>query len=80
MTINKYAVKTQNINLHYFFPAYKVSSTFLNVFLKCLLIFSSQLSCDKHSVKGCVYYFLTNVYCSPNDNPSKTMKNVFYFI
>ena len=30
--------------------------------------------------KACVRYFLLNFYFSPNDNPSKTMKNVFYFI
>ena len=31
-------------------------------------------------VKACVRYFLSNFYFSPNDSPSKTMKNVFYFI
>ena len=30
--------------------------------------------------KVCVYYFLTNFYFSPNDSPSKTMEDVFYFI
>ena len=30
--------------------------------------------------KACVCYFLSNFYFSPNDRPSKTMKNVFYFI
>ena len=30
--------------------------------------------------KACVGYFLSNFYFSPNDNPSRTMKNVFYFI
>ena len=28
----------------------------------------------------CVHYFLSNVYFSPSDSPSKTMKNIFYFI
>ena len=32
------------------------------------------------SIKACVRYFLRNVYSSPNDSPSKTMKDVFYFI
>ena len=32
------------------------------------------------SIKACVPYFLSNVYFSPNDSTSKTMKNVFYFI
>ena len=27
-----------------------------------------------------VGYFSTNFYFSPNDSPSKTMKDVFYFI
>ena len=30
--------------------------------------------------KAYVRYFLSNFYFSPNDSPSKTMKNVFYFI
>ena len=30
--------------------------------------------------KASVRYFLSNFYFSPNDNPSKTMKNVSYFI
>ena len=32
------------------------------------------------SFKACVHYFLSNFYFSPNDSPSKTMKNAFYFI
>ena len=31
-------------------------------------------------VKACVRYFLLNFYFSPNDSPSKTLKDVFYFI
>ena len=31
-------------------------------------------------LKACVRYFLTNFYFLPNDSPSKTIKNVFYFI
>ena len=30
--------------------------------------------------KACVRYLLPNFCFSPNDSPSKTMKNVFYFI
>ena len=30
--------------------------------------------------KACVCYFLSNFYFSPNDSPSKTIKNAFYFI
>ena len=29
-------------------------------------------------IKACVRYFLSNLYFSLNDSPSKTMKNVFY--
>ena len=29
--------------------------------------------------KACIHYFLTNFYFSPNDSPSKTMKDVFLF-
>ena len=31
-------------------------------------------------LKAYVRYFFSNFYFSPNDSPSKTMKNVFYFI
>ena len=31
-------------------------------------------------LKACVHHFLSNFYFSPNGSPSKTMKNVFYFI
>ena len=34
----------------------------------------------KSVVKACVRYFLTIFYFSPKDSPSKTMKDVFYFI
>ena len=33
-----------------------------------------------YNVKACVRYFLRNFYFPPNDSPSKTMKDVFYFI
>ena len=33
----------------------------------------------KLSFKACVRYFLSNFHFSPNDNPSKTMENVFLF-
>ena len=31
-------------------------------------------------LKACVRYFLSNFYFSPNDSPSKTIKDVFYCI
>ena len=31
-------------------------------------------------LKACVRYFLPSFYFQRNDSPSKTMKNVFYFI
>ena len=39
-----------------------------------------SLPLEKKSFKDCVRYFLSNFYFSPNDSPSKNMKNVFYFI
>ena len=40
-----------------------------------------RLSCtDLLKIKACVHYFLRNFYSSPNDRPSKTMKDCFYFI
>ena len=30
--------------------------------------------------KACICYFFENFYFSPNDSPSKTMKDIFYFI
>ena len=30
--------------------------------------------------KVCVHYFLSKFHFSPNDSPSETMKNVFYFM
>ena len=38
------------------------------------------LNISKTILKACVHYFLSNFYFSPNDSPSKTMKNIFYFI
>ena len=32
------------------------------------------------NLKACAFYFSTNFYLSPNDSPSKTMKDAFYFI
>ena len=32
------------------------------------------------NIKACVYYFLSKFYFSLNYGPSKTIKNVFYFI
>ena len=31
-------------------------------------------------IKACICYFLTNFYLSPNDSPSETVEDVFYFI
>ena len=32
---------------------------------------------DAKKAKACVHYFLQNLYISPNDNPSKTVKRFF---
>ena len=34
----------------------------------------------RKALKACGRYFLSNFSSSPKDNPSKTMKNGFYFI
>ena len=39
-----------------------------------------ELTQNKTNFKACVHYFLRNFYFSPNDSPSKTMKDAFYFI
>ena len=44
-----------------------------------------ELANEDHSgyektLKACVGYFLSFFYSSPNDSPSKNMKNVFYFV
>ena len=41
---------------------------------------SSQAIVQFLKIKACVCYFLRNFYSSPNDSPSKTMKDVFYLI
>ena len=46
----------------------------------CKLFTKSEHLHDYYIFKACVCYFLSNFYFSPNDIPSKTMKNVFYFI
>ena len=58
--------------------------TFLS-FYDCTFSVSITLSLKRrpetiHLLKACVLYFLSNFYFSPNDNPSKTVKDVFYFI
>ena len=35
---------------------------------------------DIRHIKACVHYFSSILYFSPNDGPSQTMENVFYFI
>ena len=42
--------------------------------------FSEPIPAISHLLKACVRYFVSNFYFSPSNNPSKTMKNVFYFI
>ena len=45
---------------------------------KCLMYWLSGSVVILSQLKACVRYFL--LLLSPNDSPSKTMKNVFYFI
>ena len=40
-----------------------------------------EFSCEFcKTFKACVHHFLTNIYFSLNHTPSKTMKDIFYFI
>ena len=40
----------------------------------------NELLIERNIFKACVRYFLSDFYFSSNDNPLKTMKNVFSFI
>ena len=48
------------------------------MYLKLTKRFLLDSDCCK--IKACVRYFLSVFYFSPNNSPSKTMKNVFHFI
>ena len=75
-------------------PAISVSTTpyssqyFLTMnspMLSSMLTALETKTCDTMMVitfyfKACVRYFFSNFYFSPNDRPSETMKNDFYFI
>ena len=54
-----------------------------NKIFSCLcshrLISENEFNYASCKFKACVY-FLSNLYFSLNDSPSKTMKNVFFFI
>ena len=68
---------------------------YLNSFYEFIKCFNNVISitwigkhCDtplgrltsQETLKACIHYFLWNFYFSPNDSPSKTMKNVFNLI
>ena len=55
---------------------YLVRNIFMEKVYRKHAIKTSAIPC----FKACVHYFLTNFYISPNDSPSKTMEDVFYFI
>ena len=48
--------------------------------IKNAFYFMSKAFFVHEIIKACVRYFKTNFYLSLNDSPSKTMKDVFYFI
>ena len=49
--------------------------------LNRLLIIATGNNLEDYPIfKACVHYFYQIFIFSPNDRPSKTMKNVFYFI
>ena len=43
-------------------------------------LFERYMDNTLRTIKACVCYFISNFYFSLNDSPSKTIKNVFYFI
>ena len=45
-----------------------------------LPIVMSSVEHKQSLIKACVRYFLSNFYFSSKDSPSKSLKNVFYFI
>ena len=65
-------------------PRFFQVSVFCKSLLRLLSIenfkFIPLLPTEFYVLKACVCYFLSKFYFSPNDSPSKTMKNVFYFI
>ena len=52
----------------------KVSQTLIPPWAKILSSSTLVITCAE--IKACVRYFLSIFYFSPNDSPSKTMKNV----
>ena len=63
------------VQSHVFFPLLNILSLFFFFFSVFHFSINSQLT-----VKACVRYFLSSFYLSPNDSPSKTVKNIFHFI
>ena len=54
--------------------------TFSRYQTKCVIEFLFERVEDVINFKACVCYFYQFFTFSPNDSPSKTMKNTFYFI
>ena len=65
----------------------------ITFFVFCTIVYSISSNIDEvlsinpsanvfvfRDFKACVCYFLSNFYFSQNDSPSKTLKDVFYFI
>ena len=57
----------------------KATKTMVKVNLAPKLYYTSNINFNM-GLKACVRYFHKIFIFSPNDNPSKTMKNAFYFI
>ena len=62
-----------------YFPAFDVINFEINPIFQMKQLYCMTKKSRQHFI-ACVRYFLSNLYFSPNDGPSKTMKNVFYFI
>ena len=67
------SIETGRIVIADLLPWSNLESAYTPCFFNYDRILSSLL-------KACVRYILSNFYFSQNDSPSKTMKNVFYFI
>ena len=63
---------------HVFFPLLNFLSLFF-FFIFFFSVFHFSIN-SQLTLKACVRYFLSNFYFSPNNSPSKTVKNIFHFI
>ena len=70
----------QKINFSNYERFSGIDVTYNNFLDKFMKVVNEIAAGEEIRIKACVCYFLSNFYFSPNDSPSKNMKNVFYFI